>query len=121
MLLSPLALSQALHTPNFFEDEMAPTSYTLVYHFNENRTIGHNFQFCISQTGIFHRVVDGDTLHFIEEGKTKGTNVRLAGIDAPEKDQPLGRKATEFVKVCTHPLYKCIVFCLRNTAGPPGM
>lgn len=43
-------------------------------------------------TGTVNRVVDGDTLHAVVDGKE--IKVRLAGIDAPERKQPYGAKST---------------------------
>ena len=46
------------------------------------------------------RVLDGDSLWLMVDGKQLRT--RLARIDAPEKDQPFGREATdELVKLAT--------------------
>lgn len=42
--------------------------------------------------GTVNRVVDGDTLHAVVDGKK--IIVRMAGIDAPESKQPYGAKAT---------------------------
>jgi endonuclease YncB( thermonuclease family) len=42
-------------------------------------------------------VADGDTITVVRDQATK--KVRLAGIDAPEKDQPFGRLAKEFLSM----------------------
>ena len=43
------------------------------------------------------RAVDGDTIELLLDDGTH-PNFRLASIDAPEKNQPFGSKATEAVK-----------------------
>lgn len=43
------------------------------------------------------RVVDGDTIIVVGQDNIKQT-LRFDGIDAPEKDQPFGAEATEFVE-----------------------
>ena len=43
------------------------------------------------------RVLDGDTIDVLVPEKTI-VRVRLAGIDAPERGQPFGRKATQAVR-----------------------
>ncbi|MCB9858790.1 MAG: thermonuclease family protein [Phycisphaerales bacterium] len=43
------------------------------------------------------RVVDGDTIVVVGRDEIEQT-VRLAEIDAPEKDQPSGQEATQFVQ-----------------------
>ena len=46
------------------------------------------------------RIVDGDTVELLLPDKTH-PNCRLEGIDAPEKKQPFGSKATEHLKSLT--------------------
>jgi len=41
-------------------------------------------------------VVDGDTIWFLSDGKRE--KLRLSQIDAPERDQPLGLEATNFLR-----------------------
>ena len=41
-------------------------------------------------------VVDGDTIWFLSNGKRE--KLRLSQIDAPERDQPLGLEATNFLR-----------------------
>ena len=48
-------------------------------------------------TGKVIRVVDGDTVYVLDE-KKKQHNIRLAGIDAPERGQPYGKAATKYLK-----------------------
>lgn len=43
------------------------------------------------------RVVDGDTVYVLDSNK-KQHNIRLAGIDAPERGQPYNKAATKFLK-----------------------
>lgn len=43
------------------------------------------------------RVVDGDTLRVTTESGS-GVRIRLYGIDCPERSQPGGKEATEYVK-----------------------
>lgn len=43
------------------------------------------------------RVVDGDTVVALDSGNVQH-RIRLAGIDAPERKQPFGRKSTDFMK-----------------------
>lgn len=43
-------------------------------------------------------VSDGDTVRVIPEGETEPIVVRLAGIDAPEKDQPYGAESTALLE-----------------------
>lgn len=50
--------------------------------------------------GKIVRVSDGDTIVLIDSTNTQH-RVRLDGIDCPEKGQPFGRKATDFVKQLT--------------------
>ncbi|MES9897708.1 MAG: thermonuclease family protein [Sedimenticola sp.] len=45
-------------------------------------------------TGKVTRIVDGDTLVFLDQEKQQH-RVRLAGIDTPERKQPFGKRATE--------------------------
>ena len=42
------------------------------------------------------KVVDGDTVYASYKGKIH--KIRLLEIDAPERDQPIGRESTEFLK-----------------------
>lgn len=44
--------------------------------------------------GRIVRVLDGDTVDVLETGN-KLTRVRLAGIDAPEKNQPFGQRTRQ--------------------------
>jgi len=46
-------------------------------------------------TGTVVRVIDGDTIEVLKDSVL--IRVRLNGIDAPEKSQPYGKKAKEFV------------------------
>lgn len=50
--------------------------------------------------GKIVRVSDGDTVVVLDTTNTQH-RVRLDGIDCPEKGQPFGRKATDFVKQLT--------------------
>lgn len=43
------------------------------------------------------RISDGDTVVVLDESNIQH-RIRLDGIDAPEKGQPFGKKATDFVK-----------------------
>ncbi|RMF86537.1 MAG: nuclease [Nitrospinota bacterium] len=45
-------------------------------------------------TGKVVGVIDGDTIEVLREGKA--VRVRLAGIDAPERRQPYGRRAKQY-------------------------
>ena len=45
--------------------------------------------------GRVTRVIDGDTVEVFY--KKKPVRVRFFGIDAPERDQPFGKKATQFL------------------------
>ncbi len=57
-------------------------------------------------------VTDGDTIKFLDE-KQKNQIVRLAGIDAPEKDQEFGQQAKfELVELC---LSKVVEADIRTT------
>lgn len=47
--------------------------------------------------GRIVRVSDGDTVVLLDSTNTQH-RIRLDGIDCPEKGQPFGRKATDFVK-----------------------
>ncbi len=42
------------------------------------------------------RVIDGDTFRVYYDGEE--TSVRLAGCDTPERNEPGGREATDFVR-----------------------
>lgn len=42
------------------------------------------------------RVIDGDTVVVLTEAATE-LRIRLAGIDAPEKGQPFGQRARQFL------------------------
>ncbi len=42
------------------------------------------------------KVVDGDTVHVLDAAKTRH-KIRLAGIDAPERKQPFGRKSKDYL------------------------
>lgn len=46
-------------------------------------------------SGKLVKVLDGDTVEVLFEGKAR--RIRLAQIDAPEKDQPFGQAAKRFV------------------------
>ena len=48
-----------------------------------------------SFTGKIVRVLDGDTVEVLHDGKAE--RVRLAQIDCPEKGQPFGQAAKEYV------------------------
>lgn len=50
--------------------------------------------------GKIIRVSDGDTVVVLDSTNTQ-YRVRLDGIDCPEKGQPFGKKATDFVKNIT--------------------
>lgn len=50
-----------------------------------------------SLKGKVVRVSDGDTIVLLDDDNTQH-RIRLDGIDAPEKGQPFGKKATDFVK-----------------------
>jgi endonuclease YncB( thermonuclease family) len=45
-------------------------------------------------SGRVVRVVDGDTVYVLDAAKTQH-KIRLAGIDAPERGQPFGRRSKE--------------------------
>ena len=47
-----------------------------------------------SMTGKVVRIVDGDTVVFLDQNNTQH-RVRLTGIDTPERGQPFGKRATE--------------------------
>lgn len=49
---------------------------------------------CANVTGVVVSVSDGDTITILDDTKTQH-KVRLAGIDAPEKDQPFGQNAKQ--------------------------
>lgn len=49
-----------------------------------------------SLTGRVVRVIDGDTVVVLTKSE-RTVRVRLAGIDAPEKGQPFGRRARQFL------------------------
>jgi micrococcal nuclease len=51
-------------------------------------------------TGQVTRVIDGDTL-VLTAGDNRTLHVRLAQIDAPEKSQPYGERATEALSALT--------------------
>jgi len=44
--------------------------------------------------GRIVRVLDGDTVEMLEPGNQL-VRIRLAGIDAPEKSQPLGQRSRQ--------------------------
>ena len=50
----------------------------------------------LSLVGKVVNIVDGDTIDFLTAGKTQ-LRIRFDGIDAPEKLQPFGWKATQFL------------------------
>ena len=47
-------------------------------------------------TGKVVKVVDGDTVYILDAAKTQH-KIRLAGIDAPERKQPYGRKSKDYL------------------------
>jgi len=47
----------------------------------------------VARWAVVTKIVDGDTVHIRTWRKT--LTVRLYGIDAPERDQPYGKEATE--------------------------
>ncbi|WP_319583921.1 thermonuclease family protein [uncultured Pseudodesulfovibrio sp.] len=47
--------------------------------------------------GVVASIVDGDTVTVVTEGGS-GVRVRLYGIDCPERKQPGGKGATDYVK-----------------------
>ena len=49
-------------------------------------------------TGIITRILDGDTITLREAATGKRYRLRLASIDAPEKDQPYGKEAALLLK-----------------------
>ena len=46
-------------------------------------------------SGMLVKVVDGDTVHVLKEGRAE--KIRLADIDCPERGQPFGAVAKQFV------------------------
>lgn len=44
------------------------------------------------------KVVDGDTLHLRLPNSKKNQRLRLNGIDAPETNQPFGKKSAQFLR-----------------------
>jgi len=49
--------------------------------------------------GVITRVADGDTVTFVPDDKKEDQwKIRLAEIDAPESDQPVGKESTQFLK-----------------------
>ena len=46
--------------------------------------------------GLCTKVIDGDTIHVVTGGNVR-FKVRLERIDAPEKDQPYGKEATDYL------------------------
>ena len=46
--------------------------------------------------GKIVKITDGDTVHVLQTDHTK-EKIRLAGIDAPERKQPHGKKATRYL------------------------
>lgn len=53
------------------------------------------------------RVVDGDTVHVLDKDK-KSHNIRLAGIDAPERGQPYSKAATKHLKTLVAGKQVCV-------------
>jgi endonuclease YncB( thermonuclease family) len=51
--------------------------------------------YAASFTGKLVKVLDGDTVEVLHDGK--GERIRLAQIDCPEKGQPYGQAAKEYV------------------------
>ena len=49
-----------------------------------------------THTGKVVKVVDGDTVYVLDATETQH-KIRLAGIDAPERKQPYGRKSKDYL------------------------
>ncbi|QFH72826.1 hypothetical protein FR762_23975 (plasmid) [Enterobacter sp. E76] len=47
-------------------------------------------------SGRVVRVLDGDTVEILQASRER-TRIRLAGIDAPEKNQPFGQRSRQFL------------------------
>ena len=60
----------------------------------------------VGEAGVKHinisnvYVVDGDTIHGNDSASGERIKVRLTGIDAPEKEQPLGRESENELRNC---------------------
>ena len=52
--------------------------------------------FADTLTGKVIKITDGDTVHVLQANHIK-EKIRLAGIDAPERKQPHGKKATRYL------------------------
>ena len=66
-------------------------------------------------------VTDGDTIHVVPEGETEPMKVRLAGIDAPEKDQPYGTESTALLEsLALGKQLTLAVICTNRNPGCPG-
>ena len=53
------------------------------------------------------RVVDGDTVHVLD-AKKESHNIRMAGIDAPERGQPYSKAATKYLKKLVEGKQVCV-------------
>ena len=53
------------------------------------------FAYSSTQNGKIIKIIDGDTVYFLQEGDTSFKKIRLVGIDAPELKQEFGVHSKE--------------------------
>ncbi len=67
-------------------------------------------------TGKVIKITDGDTAHVLQKDHTK-EKIRLAGIDAPERKQPYGKKAKHYLASLIGNKFVSVEYSKRDRYG----
>lgn len=72
--------------------------------------------FADSLTGKVVKITDGDTVHVLQSNHVK-EKIRLAGIDSPERKQPHGNKAKQYLASLIGNKFVTVEFTKRDRYG----